>query len=81
MRVGNTALPPGTWMMPSFEVSTASAWVMSRPSNTMVPAMGSTNPEMALSSVDLPAPLVPSRAMISPWRTSRSTPKRTWTLS
>ena len=28
--------------------------------------MGSTRPEMAFSSVDLPAPLVPSRAMISP---------------
>src|SRR2546422_1016552 len=43
-------------MMPSLEVSTASAWVMSRPSNTMGPAMGSPSPEMALSSVGLPAP-------------------------
>src|SRR3954453_4002103 len=36
---------------------------------------------MALSTVDLPAPLVPSSARISPLRTSRSTPNSTFTPS
>ena len=39
---------------------------MSRPSNTMAPAAGAPTPAMALSSVDLPAPLVPSSATTSP---------------
>ena len=81
VNVGNTARPPGTWMIPSFDVVTASAWVMSRPSKAIDPAMGSTSPEMALSSVDFPAPLVPSRATISPSCTSRSTPNSTCTWS
>ena len=38
-------------------------------------------PLMAFSSVDLPAPLVPSRATISPGCTSMSTPKSTCTWS
>ena len=53
---------------------------MSRPSKTMVPAPGSTEPLIALRRVDLPAPFVPRRATISPSRTSKSTPKRTWVL-
>ena len=38
--VGKIALPPGTTMMPIFEVVTASAMVMSWPSKVMVPAHG-----------------------------------------
>ena len=41
----------------------------------------STRPETAFNSVDFPAPLVPRRATISPWRISMSTPNRTRTLS
>jgi len=67
--------------MPCLAVVTASAEVMSTPSNTICPAAGVTRPDTALSSVDLPAPLVPSRATISPRSTSRSTPNSTCTLS
>ena len=39
---------------------------MSRPSKKIDPPMGSTTPDTAFSSVDLPAPFVPSRATHSP---------------
>ena len=55
------------------------AWVMSRPSKMIAPWSASTTPEMALSSVDLPAPLVPSSATISPSSTSKSTSNSTCT--
>jgi hypothetical protein len=54
---------------------------MSVPSNTIAPPVGSTSPEIDLSSVDLPAPLVPSRATISPSPTSKSTSNSTCTES
>ena len=45
------------------------------PSNAIVPRRGGTRPEIARSSVDLPAPLVPRSATASPSRTTRSTPR------
>ncbi len=54
---------------------------MSRPSNTMAPFVASTRPAIDLTSVDLPAPFVPSSATISPSSTSKFTPNSTWTLS
>ena len=42
------------------------ACVVARPSKVTEPRSGSSRPEMARSSVDLPEPLVPSRATISP---------------
>ena len=53
--------------------------LMSVPSWLMLPRRGATRPEMARSTVDLPAPLVPSNAIVSPRRNSRLTPKSTWT--
>ena len=56
--------------------------VMSRPSKMHGAAVGRRpGRDTALSSVDLPAPLVPSRATISPSAMSRSTPKSTWRLA
>ena len=52
---------------------------MSLPSNTTAPKSASVTPEMARSSVDLPAPLVPNSARISPSATSRSMSNRTGT--
>ncbi len=49
---------------PTPAISLGGAWVMSRPSKITAPLSASTMPEMALSRVDLPAPLVPSRATI-----------------
>ncbi len=62
----NTPLPPGICTMPSAAISFGGAWVMSRPSSTMAPRSASTTPLIALNSVDLPAPFVPSSATISP---------------
>ena len=81
VRVGNTPRPPGTCTIPSPDVCLASAWVMSRPSKKMEPPMGSTSPLMPLRRVDFPAPLVPRRARISPFCTSKLTSKRTCTRS
>jgi hypothetical protein len=44
---------------------------MSRPSSVIAPEAGVTSPAMVLSKVDLPAPLRPSSATISPLPTSR----------
>ncbi len=80
-RPGKIPRPPGMWITPRAAVSWGGMWVMSRPSKTMAPAEASWVPLMARSSVDLPAPLVPSRAMIWPSSTSKSTPKSTCTPS
>ena len=66
VRVGNTPWPPGIWATPRAAITWAGWPVMSSPSITTRPASGGARPEMALSSVDLPAPLVPSRATASP---------------
>ncbi len=47
---------------------------MSRPSNRMWPARARGLPKIVIISVDLPAPLAPIRATISPALTSRSMP-------
>src|SRR5438105_9404665 len=44
------------------------------PSNSTRPAVGARSPEMALSRVDFPAPLEPSKATISPRCTEREMP-------
>ena len=80
-RPGKIPRPPGMWITPRAAVSWGGMWVMSRPSKTMAPALASWVPLMARSSVDLPAPLVPRRAMIWPSSTSKSTPKSTCTPS
>src|SRR5687767_15374007 len=64
-RVGNTPLPPGISEMPRWVVTSAGRLVTSSPLNVTVPAFGRTRPQMPLSRVDLPAPLVPSSATIS----------------
>src|SRR5262245_37286366 len=46
---------------------------MSRPSNTMRPAVGRSTPVRQLKNVDLPAPFGPMTARISPRRTSTET--------
>jgi len=72
-------LPPGMSDTPARVTASASAPVMSCPSSVIFPAVGVISPDTALRSVDLPAPLVPRRATISPSVTSKSTPKRTCT--
>src|SRR5215471_15021383 len=50
--------------------------VMSVPSRRTRPAVGRTMPQMALRSVDFPAPLLPTRVTISPVSTRRLTWRR-----
>ena len=52
----------------------AEAWVMSRPSNTIVPAVGCNNPEIAFKVVVLPAPFAPIKATSWPLPTVSDTP-------
>jgi hypothetical protein len=47
---------------------------MSRPSNSIWPERARGLPKIVIISVDLPAPLAPIRATISPSPTSTSTP-------
>src|SRR5581483_11573661 len=64
--VGKIDFPPGMSTMPSCAVSSGSRCVMSLPSKNTAPARGCTSPDTAFSSVDLPAPFVPSSATSSP---------------
>ena len=68
-----TRWPSTTCTSPAFTASRGPALLMSWPPKVMVPVRGS-RPEMAFSSVLLPAPLGPSRATISPAPTVRSMP-------
>src|SRR5699024_12654289 len=47
-----------------------------RPSSVTAPALGARSPDSAAKSVDLPAPLGPTRVVISPARISRSSESR-----
>ena len=78
-RFGKMPSPPGTCATPRRAISSGGRWVMSRPSKTMAPWSASTTPPIARSRVDLPAPLVPSRATISPSPTSMATSPSTST--
>ena len=49
-------------------------WVMSRPSNSTVPAVGSTRRRIARPSVVLPLPLSPTRPSVSPRADVQVTP-------
>jgi hypothetical protein len=49
---------------------------MSRPFQRMAPPPMRSSPMIARSSVDLPTPLRPSTAAISPDRTESETPRR-----
>ena len=64
--------------IPSLALVRAGANVVSLPRNSIVPAVGSTSPEMTLNSVVLPAPFGPRMARRSPCATSRSTSRTAW---
>ncbi len=80
-RLGNVPSPPGTWATPRRAISSGGRCVMSRPSKTMAPLSASTTPPIARSSVDLPAPFVPTMATISPSPISIATSESTGTPS
>ena len=70
---GNSWRASGTWMRPRPTMSAGAMPAMSVPSNVMRPALGFTSPEMARSSVVLPAPLAPMMVTTSPRPTSMDT--------
>src|SRR5262245_45909865 len=73
---GKSRRPSGTWVIPSATMASELHPVMSVPSSLTRPAVGRTMPQMALSSVDLPAPLLPTSVTISPASTRRLTWRR-----
>ena len=64
----------GTW-----PAARATTYVMFWPLSRTTPRSGTASPLITRSAVDFPAPLVPSSATVSPFRTSKSTPKSTCT--
>ena len=54
-------------------------YVMFCPLSRTTPRSGTARPLMTRSTVDFPAPFVPRSASVSPFRTSKSTPKSTCT--
>ena len=70
---GNRRRPSGTWVIPCATMASDVQPVMSTPCRATRPAVGRTIPQMALSSVDLPAPFEPTSVTISPAATETLT--------
>ena len=71
---GRCGGPPATARSSAARSRGSAARVMSRPANMMVPSRARGLPQIVIISVDLPAPLAPISATISPSPTSTSTP-------
>ncbi len=65
--------------MPARAASVIDVNANGRPSSFSSPASGGNAPAMILSSVDLPAPLAPTRPLTFPSTTSKLTSLRAWT--
>ena len=76
MRLENTPRPSTTWAMPSRAILYAGRLVTSRPSKSTWPADAVTRPVTVLATVDLPAPLEPTRATTPPAGTRNETSNR-----
>src|SRR5579875_502485 len=66
--------------MPSRRASRGEEKLTFLPSTKMAPEFGWRAPERMLTSVDLPAPLSPTRPTTSPGKMSRSAPRSAWML-
>ena len=66
-------------MLRYFARPSGETYVMFWPFSRTTPRSGTASPLITRSAVDLPAPFVPSSATVSPFWTSKSTPKSTWT--
>jgi hypothetical protein len=73
---GQRLPPSGDCSKPSRDTRPGAMRAILPPSNRIEPAVGRTMPLRQLSSVDLPAPLGPERATISPASTWKETPQR-----
>src|SRR6202171_1238024 len=70
---GNSRRPSGTSAIPSRTRACGGSAVMSRPSSRIEPVVGWCRPMIERSNVDLPAPLAPMIARVSPGATARLT--------
>ena len=75
---GKMRRPSGDCASLSRAISCVGSCVMSRPSKTISPSRARGLPHTVIIRVDLPAPLAPISATISPALTSRSTPLSAW---
>src|SRR6266571_2956306 len=73
---GKSRRPSGTWVIPWATMASEVQPVMSVPSRATRPALGRMMPQMVLSRVDFPAPLLPTSVTISPASTDRLTWRR-----
>ena len=73
VRRARISRPSGTCTSPPRTIRSGEAVVRSRRSKRAVPALGRSNPDSVLRMVDLPAPLAPIRATISPLATPKET--------
>ncbi len=73
---GKMRRPSGDWAMPSCMIWSVGMRLMSRPENTIEPSRIRGEPQIDISSVDLPAPLAPIRVTISPVLMVMSTARR-----
>ena len=71
---GKMRRPSGDCAMRMRAISCVGIWVMSVPAKVMVPFLARGVPKMVIISVDLPAPLAPISATISPSLTAIETP-------
>ncbi len=71
-RAGERASVWYTVSMPASRASSGEEKLISLPASLIVPSSGRTAPEIALIRVDLPAPLSPMTARISPGIRSKS---------
>ena len=73
----NTWRPSGTCTMPARTRACGESVWIGLPSNVIAPPVIGCTPEIARSSVVLPAPLLPTSATISPFATSSETSRST----
>src|SRR6267143_1171734 len=78
LSLGNRRRPSGTMATPRLTISSVDrrvrSWVFPSRSRLTEPRVGRTMPMMHFMSVLLPLPLVPSSAIVSPWRIPMETP-------
>ena len=74
MSDANTERPSGAWVTPARANSYAWRFVITAPSNSTSPALGSTRPEHTRAIVVLPEPFEPSSVSTRPRSTAKLMP-------
>ena len=77
---GKTCRPSGTCESPAATIFWAGTFWISLPTNSILPALGRTKPEIVRRMVVFPAPLAPIRETTSPSFTSKLTSRTAWIM-